>query len=129
MGKLTVMFRDGTLYNYYDVTSEEWQKFKGQLSKGPMLNWKPVPGFLLAKNHGPADVSQASESVRAKIYQEARIAQIKFANPRAVHVSYDAGTYTASKPQRMTNTVPRNVRRKMRKAAGKNPSTGGKNPY
>lgn len=43
--KLTVMFRDGTLYNYYDVNEREWQTFKANRSKGAviyrMLDFKP----------------------------------------------------------------------------------------
>jgi hypothetical protein len=34
---LTVQFRDGTLYNYYDVPPEMWSDFKRVVSKGEFL--------------------------------------------------------------------------------------------
>ena len=37
-GVLTVVFRDGTFYNYYDVPPSVWIEFHDSFSKGPMLN-------------------------------------------------------------------------------------------
>ena len=69
--KLTVMFRDGTLYNYYEVDSSEWAAFKANRSKGAviyrMLDFKP---------RGYADDSTLSKSARAAFYRYSRGVQI-----------------------------------------------------
>jgi hypothetical protein len=65
--KLTVMFRDGTLYNYYEVSKNEWQAFKANRSKGAviyrMLDFKP---------RGYADDSSMSPTARAAFYRLTR---------------------------------------------------------
>lgn len=44
---MTVLFRDGVLFNFYDVDVAEWNSFKGAFSKGLWLeDHKP------ARNHG-----------------------------------------------------------------------------
>jgi hypothetical protein len=69
--KLTVVFRDGTFYNYYEVDANEWAAFKANRSKGAiiyrMLDFKP---------RGPADESSISQSAREAYYRFARGAQI-----------------------------------------------------
>jgi hypothetical protein len=69
--KLTVVFRDGTFYNYYDVDKTEWEVFKANRSKGAviyrMLDFKP---------RGPADDSSISQSARAAYYQYSRGVQV-----------------------------------------------------
>ena len=69
--KLTVVFRDGTFYNYYEVDENEWAAFKANRSKGAiiyrMLDFKP---------RGPADESSISQSAREAYYRFARGAQI-----------------------------------------------------
>lgn len=79
---LTVMFRDGTLINYYDVEIGTWQNFQGSVSKGrPWLNFygPGTPGELV-RNHqyGPADTSSVDPSTLADIYRIARSAQVRF---------------------------------------------------
>ena len=74
-GTLTVVFRDGTYYNYYDVTPQEWQKFKIAGSKGPLLNPKPVPGFLMSKNRGEATSGFMSQQAQRLEYNVARTSQ------------------------------------------------------
>ena len=65
--KLTVMFRDGTLYNYYEVDPNEWATFKANRSKGAiiyqMLDFKP---------RGYADESSMSKSAREAFYRYSR---------------------------------------------------------
>jgi hypothetical protein len=118
LGKLTVMFRDGTLYNYYDVTPDEWQKFRAQISKGPMLNWNPVPGFLLdGRDRGPADLTYVSEKARQSIYSTARSAQTRF-QTRKGSVQKSARTKSQLSPKSATS-----------KRLSQNPSNGGKNPF
>ena len=69
--KLTVVFRDGTFYNYYEVDENEWAAFKANRSKGAviyrMLDFKP---------RGPADESGISQSAREAYYRFSRGAQI-----------------------------------------------------
>ena len=69
--KLTVVFRDGTFYNYYEVDENEWQAFKANRSKGAYiyraLDFKP---------RGPADASSVSQSARAAYYRYSRGLQI-----------------------------------------------------
>lgn len=81
-GKLTVMFRDGTLWNYYDVPYTEWLTFSNSLSKGPMLNRKSSKqasdGILLSHPHGPADVTDVPEEVQEQLWRVAREAQLRF---------------------------------------------------
>jgi hypothetical protein len=65
--KLTVMFRDGTLYNYYEVDESEWSAFKANRSKGAviyrMLDFKP---------RGYADESSMSKGAREAFYRFSR---------------------------------------------------------
>ena len=74
-GTLTVVFRDGTYYNYYDVTPQEWQRFKIAGSKGPLLNPRPVPGFLMSKNRGEAALGFMSEKAQELEYRVAATSQ------------------------------------------------------
>jgi len=69
--KLTVMFRDGTLYNYYEVDSSEWAAFKANRSKGAviyrMLDFKP---------RGYADDTTLSKGAREAFYRFSRGVQL-----------------------------------------------------
>jgi hypothetical protein len=100
--KLTVMFRDGTLYNYYEVDENEWKAFKANRSKGAiiaqMLDFKP---------RGEAD--SISGPAQQAFYRFSRGAQI-----------YSKGTV---KGQAKTT-----FKTAGQKARGKNPSKGGKAP-
>ena len=102
--KLTVIFRDGTFYNYYEVSGGEWAAFKANRSKGAiiarMLDFKP---------RGPADVSSLSKKAQQAFYRYSRGAQV------AVKGKVPGQTKT------MYKTIAQSKR-------GKNPSTGGKNP-
>jgi hypothetical protein len=102
--KLTVIFRDGTFYNYYEVSGGEWAAFKANRSKGAiiarMLDFKP---------RGPADVSSLSKKAQQAFYRYSRGAQI------AVKGKVPGQTKT------MYKTIAQSKR-------GKNPSKGGKNP-
>jgi KTSC domain len=69
---LTVVFRDGTYYNYYEVTVAEWQDFKRRVSKGryiyQVLDYKP---------RGPANISALPSYARAAFYRLTRTMQLK----------------------------------------------------
>jgi hypothetical protein len=105
--KLTVVFRDGTFYNYYEVDANEWQAFKANRSKGAiiyqMLDFKP---------RGPANVSSLSKSAQQAFYRFSRGAQI----------------HMEGKAKGQTKTTYKTTSQRTAKVTGKNPSKGGKNP-
>lgn len=75
---LTVMFRDSTLYNYYDVDIEEWITFRDRDSK-----WQYIRDHLDNKPRGPASINDLPSDMRAEAYTIARAAQIqKATRPR-----------------------------------------------
>jgi hypothetical protein len=83
-GKMTVMFRDGTLYNYYEVTPDEWLGFKDSISKGrPWLNkankFQGADGKFIGKPRGPADITLVDDTIRQQIYLIGRTAQVRYA--------------------------------------------------
>jgi hypothetical protein len=114
---LTVMFRDGTLWNYYDVSSGEWSTFHNSFSKGPMLNYwvkgSYQPGFLLYKSNGPADLASVSQNVLAEIYKVARLNQYRYAYHGYVPRTAQGRGYVAPKGRG-------------RSSAGKNTATANK---
>ena len=67
---LTVVFRDGTFYNYYDVTEPEWNRFKSEHSKG-----RYILDVLNDKPRGTASMAQASLAAREGLYRIARTGQ------------------------------------------------------
>lgn len=69
---LTLVFRDSTIYNYYDVTVDEWYEFKGLSSK-----WQYISDHLNFKPRGPADTSDLPPKLRYLAYRGARALQIK----------------------------------------------------
>lgn len=69
---LTVMFRDSTLYNYYDVDLDEWLTFRELSSK-----WQYIRDHLDYKPRGPASVTDLPADMRAEAYTLARAAQIQ----------------------------------------------------
>jgi hypothetical protein len=83
--KLTVVFRDGTFYNYYEVDANEWAAFKANRSKGAiiyqMLDFKP---------RGYADVSTLSKGAQDAFYRFSRGVQLhsKGKTPKQNAVKY-----------------------------------------
>jgi hypothetical protein len=71
--KITVVFRDGTFYNYYQVSPTEWQAFKARVSKG-----RYIYSYLDSKPRGPADVAGISATARKAFYRLARGSQIHY---------------------------------------------------
>jgi len=69
---ITVVFRDGTFYNYYQVSPREWQDFKARVSKG-----RYIYKFLDFKPRGPADLSTVPSYARNTLYRLARGVQVK----------------------------------------------------
>jgi len=129
LGRLTVMFRDGTLYNYYDVSYAEWLKFKGTLSKGPMLNRSRTgsDGFLLSHPHGPADLTDVPKEMQDLLARVSRDAQLRYATTNRARAGYKSTDRRRKGPAREVPQayVPLSASRK----AGLNPnSKKGKNP-
>lgn len=102
LGTLTVMFRDGTLYNYYDVPYTMWSSFKGSLSKGPYVNYKNKnqgsDGPLLAFPRGPATLADVPASVVDNIMLLAREAQLSFATTNRARAGYKKPDMRRKKP-------------------------------
>lgn len=71
-GTLTVIFRDGTAWNYYKVTEGEWQNFHQSISKGrPWLD--PRRGTIAQKPNGPADTTTLPVDIQAQVMRYRRI--------------------------------------------------------
>ena len=68
---LTVVFRDGTFYNYYEVHPRVWDEFKARKSKG-----KFIATYLDAYDRGPADVAAMPAAHREALYRITRTAQL-----------------------------------------------------
>jgi hypothetical protein len=67
---LTVVFRDGTYYNYYGVSALEWGAFLSRKSKGQY-----IAKFLDGKVRGYADTASMPRPYRDLLYRVSRTAQ------------------------------------------------------
>lgn len=67
---ITVMFRDGTVYNYYECSMDDWGLFHSEQSKGPVIK-----EFLDGHPRGPADNSDFPEEIRQKVWLLSRSLQ------------------------------------------------------
>ena len=70
-GVLTVVFRDGTFWNYYGVPNLTWNSFKTSRSKGAY-----IVAHLEQYPYGPADVSTFNANYRETLYKLARASQV-----------------------------------------------------
>jgi len=120
---VTVVFRDGTFYNYYDVPPTVWLKFHTSLSKGPMLNRanrkQGFDGDLLKYRHGPADISSLTPIAQEFMYTVARTAQIYYREKAT------GATPQNARPKQRRNLYAAQDRlalEKARKRLGVNPS-------
>lgn len=68
---LTVVFRDGTYYNYYEVDNLQWGHFVSARSKG-----RHIKRYLDAHIKGPADMSTIPQAFQELLYRAARTSQI-----------------------------------------------------
>ena len=69
---ITVVFRDGTFYNYYEVSTGQWNQFKARVSKG-----KYIYQELDYHPRGPANVTSVPAYARQALYRLARASQLK----------------------------------------------------
>jgi len=58
---LTVQFRDGTLWNYYDVNARTWDDFRNSASKHEFIEYGPLAGWP-PSSMGPAATSAKQNS-------------------------------------------------------------------
>jgi hypothetical protein len=131
MGILTVVFRDGTVWNYdgkegKGVTPGEWLNFKGSISKGkPWINEK-----VFGRGE-PANTDFIDPQVKARIYEVAREYQLQSASVKRYRAPGQSPR-TKARTQRVGKTAARSAQAQFRgtsrKKGGANPSTGGKNP-
>jgi KTSC domain len=77
---LTVIFRDGTFYNYYGVSSLEWGNFGRDRSKGEHIN-----KYLNGKVRGAADVGSVPMAHRELLYKIARTSQVRYTGLQKGH--------------------------------------------
>jgi hypothetical protein len=77
---LTVVFRDGTYYNYYEVPSWMWQAFKQRVSKG-----RYIAQVLDNMPRGKADVAQMDAYARETLARLSRTNQIVNKDNRGVY--------------------------------------------
>lgn len=69
---LTVVFRDGTYYNYYEVSALQWANFKRARSKGRF-----ILTYLDSHPRGVADVATLPSGARETLYRLSRTGQVK----------------------------------------------------
>lgn len=113
---LTVVFRDGTVYNYYEVGQQMWESFRGAWSKG----WY-IKRWLDKKPRGMADMSYASARAQEELYRISRTNQILF------DAIQDYRTPSAARRQRKFERDTLSEATKRAKAGkGKNPATAGR---
>jgi hypothetical protein len=72
-GTLTVIFRDGTYYNYYEVSPQTWHYFKIAQSKGRFIR-----KYLDSKPRGYADISYITALGQIAQYKISRTNQILY---------------------------------------------------
>lgn len=130
---MTVVFRDGTFYNYYEVTQSEWDAFRASYSKGnPWLNKRnsnqASDGLFVGKPRGDAgDMSQIDPEIRAALYRVARTYQQQAA-PRPGRTTTTARLTSGETVQVRNNTKATIKANKAHKAhvAHTNPATAGR---
>lgn len=99
---MTVVFRDGTFYNYYEVTQSEWDAFHASYSKGkPWLNKanknQASDGLFIHKPRGDAgDMSSVDPAIREALYRVARSFQQK-SPPKVGRTTQTAQMFRTSK--------------------------------
>jgi hypothetical protein len=123
---LTVVFRDGTIWNYDNVTPGEWQNFHASISKG-----KPWINDQLFGKGDLADMTNLDPRVQEALYTAARTAQLQFQSNRSYRApNQKKGTPAVTKKLGKTGTLKaqRSLRARTPKKGGANPSNGGKNP-
>jgi hypothetical protein len=103
---LTLVFRDGTFYNYYDVSEYMWNSFKSLPSKGAYIK-----RYLDKKPRGEADLSYVTKEAQELVYRVSRTNQILYSGN---------DMFRPRRQPKLESRLPKNP--------GRNPSRGGTNP-
>jgi hypothetical protein len=140
-GTVTVVFRDGTFYNYYGISAGTWSTFKEAYSKGPLLNGGNTPGGQAGKldglllrecsARGQADLSSLGEEAQKFFVTVARAGQIALRSNvarKGGKFAKKTGPDKGTVGSRRSASISANVNTAASRG-GKNPSMGGKNPY
>jgi hypothetical protein len=145
---VTVVFRDGTFYNYYGISKGTWQNFRASYSKGPFLNGGnsenkkvgTLDGTFLREcsARGEADLSQMGEEAKNFFVAVARSAQISLRKSRVSQKRKSEGFETTGSQSRASYQRERRASKRAQQqqsvatnigsSRAKNPSKGGKNP-
>jgi hypothetical protein len=149
-GTVTVVFRDGTFYNYYGISPGTWSTFKEAYSKGPLLNGGNTErkkagtqdGLLLREctARGEADLSQMGEEAKNFFITVARSAQISLRKSRVSNLRKNEGFNTLGSQSKTGAQRERRAKQRAQKQQqvatnigankAKNPAANlGKNPY
>lgn len=110
-GKLTIVFRDGTYYNYYDVPYTTWETFKSLPSKGGYIR-SVLDGF----QRGPATDVNMDPDIRQELYKILKTSQQMAKGKRMTKRQQKTETLAASRNR--ANPTPKNSYR-LNKARGK----------
>jgi len=84
---LTVVFRDGTFYNYYEVPPEVWGSFRQVTSKGRFIKQ-----FLDEQyQRGAANVTRLAQASREQLYRVSRGHQLYASPSKVTAMNYESG--------------------------------------
>lgn len=116
-GTLTVIFRDGTYYNYYEVEPYMWQRFKAVKSKG-----KFIRKYLDSYPRGYAEIAYISDLAQRAEYFISRTNQLLNKGNQGMRPRQQPSL------QRRLLESQRSARRSARlaKTAGTNPAKSGR---
>jgi hypothetical protein len=135
-GKLTVVFRDGTVWIYSQISLGEWQNFHASISKG--RDWLNAGAPFSAKpNWQDFNYDKLSPEIQGFVAQQRllqRRAETKYRYKQGTVTSNvtrtlkngQKKTYTYTKTVFAPNTKVTNEIQKRRRQAGKNPATANK---
>lgn len=126
---MTIVFREGAVFNYYDVSPGEWQTFHSSFSKGALL----VKGSVFdLKEKSPAVLENLDPLIYAEISYVARLAQLKYRRVNRSRTAQGKLAYASNKSAlteaRKKNTLPSfsKISRSVQRKYGQNPATAGK---
>ncbi len=103
---LTVVFRDGLFYNYYNVSPAEWANFKSVVSKGRFIR-----SNLDSKPRGAADMGSLPSYARETLYRVVRTNQIIFKGYQSM-VPLEKAPRSNRKPSTKANKPKKSAQRK-----------------
>ncbi len=103
---LTVVFRDGLFYNYYSVSTTEWNGFKSAPSKGRYILAK-----LDSKPRGAADMGRLPSIARESLYRIVRTNQIIFKGHQSLR-PLEKAPRSNRKPSTKANKPKKSAQRK-----------------